>query len=316
MRGPAWALAVLLQVAGCGDEPEPASSPSSSDLGGDVVARVGGASIGAATVRRIAEAQAVTLEVARERAVHDALFAEEASARGLDAASLEATVLARLLAEALRGDVAGPITDEELERVTARHWLDLRRPEGYRVVHAVVLGRHGDRRALDDAEARRASELGAAIRAAVGAAADRARAEPPAPDGDAAVAAFRELVQGIDAGGLEVKVEALDPFAADGRVLHPRGGTLVPEFVDVVSALRERGAVAGPFRTPFGVHVAMLLERTPPHEVPADERRALLADEVLDDRIRARRDALLEAESRRVELAPNAAALLDLVRVQ
>jgi parvulin-like peptidyl-prolyl isomerase len=169
----------------------------------------------------------------------------------------------------------------------------------------------------DEAELARATEVARAIRGAVAAAASAARGdEAPASGDDPAAVAFRRAAGEVDARGFEVRIERLDPVAADGRVLRPGGGSLVREFADVASSLRERGDVAGPFRTPFGVHVAMLLERTPPHEVSADERRALLADEILDDRIRARRDALLASAGGRVELAPNAAALLDLVRVQ
>lgn len=278
------------------------------------MARVGGETISPETVRRIAAAQRVSLEEARARAVRDALFAEEARARGVEEDRLEATFLARALLDDLRRETAGPIRDDELERTTERHFPDLRRPEGVRTIHALVRPTGLRKEATEDQRAR-ADAVAAALRDAVAGASELAREQPRA-DEDPAVAEFQRLVRTVPAGDLEVKVETLPPITRDGRVLQRRGGSFVAEYAAAVWPLRGRGDLTVPFRSPFGTHVAMVLERTPAREVPADERRRLLADEILDDRIRARRLAILEGGASRVELPPNAPALLDLVHVQ
>lgn len=306
---------IVVSGAACGEASQRSAPPSSVDLEGEAVARVGAESIAGTTIRRIAAAQAVPLEEARRRAIRDALFAEEARARGVDARALEANVLARSLFDDLRREAAGPVTDDELEEVTRRHWRELRRPEGVRVVHALVhRPRGGPPRPPTEADLAVMREVAGDVHAAVSPAADAARRGGDGHHG--AITSFRQLASGVDPRGFELTVEALDPFTAEGALMGASGGSLVPEFVEATWPLREPGAITAPFATSFGVHVAMVLERTPPREVPIEERRALVAPEVLDDRIRRRRADLLEPARLSVELAPNAAALLDLVAVR
>lgn len=308
---------VLAAIVGAGCEAPPAApgAPSSADLEGEVVAQVGSQSVTAATVRRVASAQGITPEEARRRAIRDALFAEEARGRGADVRGLEASVLARSLFDVLRRESAGPVTDDELEAVTRRHWLQLRRPEGVRVVHALVhRPRTGPSRPPTEEEMSAMREVARALRAAVEPASAPARRGPEARE--EAVTSFRALAAAVDRREFEVTVESLDPFTSEGKLMGRSGGALVPEFVEATWPLRDAGALTEPFASSFGVHVAMLLERVPPHEVPAEQRRAFVADEVLDDRIRLRRREVLEPARSTVELAPNAGALLDLVAVR
>jgi hypothetical protein len=318
MRAGRAALPCSLALAlACGDASEaPQSPPRTEDLGGDVVARVGSQPVHGATVRRIAEAQGVSLAEARERAVSDALMAEEARARRLDSPTVEAATVARILFDQLRLETAGPVTDAELEQVTERRWVSLRRPAATRVIHAVVLVQHREpaRRVTDD-ERVRADRLAAEVRVAVELAADEARREPRAKS-DPAAQVFEKLASLRAEPPLKIRVETLDPITDDGRFASRRGGSVVPEFTAALAALKERGDLTGPFRTSFGTHVAMMLERLPPLEVPAEERRRLVREEVLDDRIRARRKAMVDGSATEVAIAPNAEALLDLVRVQ
>lgn len=143
-------IALLVGITlGCGAESsQPAPSASSGALPAGVVARAGSAEIHAETVARIVESAEVSPEIARERAISDALFAQEAEQRlprGM-AVTLERAVLGRALLEQLRREAErqGDPTDEEVERATRERWLDLDRPESARVTHAVVLPGNGD----------------------------------------------------------------------------------------------------------------------------------------------------------------------------
>ncbi len=307
--------AACVSIAGllaCSDEAPP-PSPRRIDLGSDVVARVGDVPISILTVQRIAVAQGISLEEARDRALRDAVFAAEAEARGLRDAELAAAVDARVLfAELRREESERPIGDEELQRVVERRWLALRRPAGRRLVHVVVrLPPKSEDETLWDA----AFAVGAEIREAVEGAAIVARAQPFVPGSDEAALEFRDLAKSVDAAGFQTKVEELGDVAADGRVLKEGSGTLDATFMEGVAALRARGELAGPFRTPFGVHVVLQTNSTPAVELTHDELLERAKGEIVDDRLRARSSALLKGRLS-VEVPVNAPALLDLVRVQ
>lgn len=307
--------AVVWLTAGhlaCSEAPPPPAPRV--DLGGDVVARVGGLPITRDTVARIAAAQAVSPEVARDRAITDAVFAAEAKRRGLGDASASASVAARLLfAELRREEEARPLTDEEVEKVVARRWLELRRPASRRLVHAVVLV---PKNSPGESVWHTAEEVATEVREVVDQAASVARSQPFSAADDEALRAFLELAESVDAGGLELKAEDLGPIADDGRVVRPGGGSLVPEFMEGVRGLAARGDLAGPFRTSFGVHVVLQLDAAPAIEPPPEDLPALVRAEVVDERLRARRAQLIEPGRAKVEIPPSGPALLDLVRVQ
>jgi len=294
-----------------------------------VVARVGGQEIGADEVARIVRAQRVDAVRARDMVVRDALLARGAEASGLAESpvarlawrgALARRVLARILADAR----ALPFTDAELRDAAARRWLEVDRPEGFVTVHAVV---RFDARA-DDTLKVRAHALAEAIRSAVVPIADRAGALPkpdgaaasnprtaPRDDPDPLSAAFREAAMAVPTGGLQVQVEPLPAVAADGRLLIAGDGRLDEAFTRAATALPLRGALSPVVDSPFGAHVILLLERTPPVVLEGQARRAKLGDEIVNERARAVEKKLLADLGNRSSVAPDAAALLGLVAV-
>lgn len=291
-RRPGGALVALalLALAACGDTPAPAR------LGGDVVARVGGAiSIPASVVGRTAAESGVSRDEALEQLVADAVGAREALERGVDdrpeVRVRARAALARSFVERMQADsaAAGPPTDAEVATLTEEAWVELDHPELRVAVHAVVLAAAGQ----SSTEARHLADR---ILAAVG----------PATSADE----FLSLADGPKAPGLEVRVEALPAVAADGRM---RGGRLDERFVKALFALRKPGDQSGVTESPFGYHVIRLVERIPAYTMPLAERLPLFTPEVLSRRSKARLDAAL-AEAQRshaVVISPAAQSLLD-----
>lgn len=269
--------------------------PREGALRTGVVARVGEVEILAESVARIAAAQGIGAREARDLAVRDALFASEARAGWFDRGPARVAIrgaLARLalrdiLAEAMR---AGPVTDDELRDATARRWLELDRPPGFRTVHAVV---RLDENA-DGTRRERALAIAEAVLRAVASVVSADPAPPPAGASDPLVESFREAARTVPHEGFELIVEPLPPLAADGRVLEPGGRELDTDYARAASLLVERGEVGPPAVSRFGVHVIMLLERLPASGVPVEERRRLVRDEVVAGRARAVQNRLLE----------------------
>jgi peptidyl-prolyl cis-trans isomerase C len=191
------------------------------------------------------------------------------------------SALARLALETLKKEAAeADTTDEEIATATARHFVEFDRPEAFRVVHAVVRVADG----ADAAAKTRAKTV--ASRLAEHLAKARVEAE------------FRTLAESFqDRDGFELVVDAQKPVAADGRVVdveHPTSGeTYVLPFARAAARLGQPGQKSGVVSTEYGFHVMMLLERTPPHAVPLDERRRLLRDEIVTDRARRSKKELL-----------------------
>lgn len=316
------ALAVCLALASCEAPAPPAPAPvtTAGPLASAEVARVGAVSIGADQVARIAAAQRVAPAEARDLAVRDALFASEARARGLDASSEVDQQARALLARVLIQDVMtaaeekGAVTDEELDLVTARRWVELDRPDAARTVHAVAMLKEG---ATADARAK-AAALAEAIRKAIGPAVEVAQRTEPQKDAkgpeDEAIAAFRKAASDVPKGEIEVRVEPLSPVVEDGRTL--AGETFDKGFARAALALARRGDVSPVFETPFGFHVALLLERIPGQSIPREERRRLVRDEVVTIRAHHARESLLAALRPTVSVSKSTDALLALVPVE
>mgnify|MGYP003595402883 CR=1 FL=1 len=264
----ATALLLVSACAACGSTPAPAT------LGGDVVARVGGAiSIPASVVQRTAAESHVSRDEALEQLVADAVGAREALEKGVDdrpeVRVRARAALARSFVERVQADsaAAGPPTAAEIATLTEEVWVELDHPELRVAVHAVVLTAEGQA----SAEARRLADR---ILAAVG----------PAKSADE----FLSLADGPKAPGLEVRVEVLPAVAADGRM---RGGRLDERFVKALFTLGKAGDQSGVTESAFGYHVIRLVERIPAYTMPLAERVPLFTPEVLSRRSKARGSA-------------------------
>lgn len=274
-------LVALLAAIGCSSAPTSIPNATSSELGDGIAARVGPLDVPVALVASIASAQHLSLADAREAATHDALFALHARARGLDETLDARAAIRGRLARARLAAIASearqsPPTDTEVDEGTVAHFLDLDRPEGFRVVHAVAMFPKG---------------ADAAVKQRVRGVAERvARVVAGAPDADA----FRTRAEAVEHEGIELRVESLEPVAADGRVLVPGGGAYELPFARAAARLSSVGELSPVVETSFGQHVLMLLERTPPRHVPLEERRRLLADEIVTVRERRAAKALLD----------------------
>lgn len=281
-----WGAALLLAACGRGQEKPPDESRTA--LGPGEVARVGGLSITADVVGKIAAAQRISPAEARSRAIFDALMAAGAVQRGLDRDPFVIAERRGVLADALLMRVKQeasrePSTPEEIERVTATHWLDLDRPEARRVVHAVAVASESD------AEARKkAQEVAQRIAAAV--------------KGIEGANDFLEAARKVDAAGLELRAEPLAPVTQDGRVAdlvnRPEPGQPPTRydmaFVNAVWRLQKPGEQLGPLPTPFGWHVMMLIEVQPARVVPEAERTRMLRDEIVAGRAKEKFDKLVQ----------------------
>jgi peptidyl-prolyl cis-trans isomerase C len=296
-----------------------------------VVARVGGQPITADDVARIAGAQQIDPARARAIAVHDTLLARGAEARGLAASAdarlaREGDLARRLLRHVLAEARTVALTEPEIQEASRRRWLEIDRPEGFRTVHAVVRLAASD----DEGKKVRARVLAEAIHAAVLSVAERAPSLPlpeggPLPaariaaqsDPDPLSRAFRLAAQAAPVPeGLQVVVEPLPAVSAEGRLLTLGDESrLDPAYARAASALPARGALSPVVESSFGLHVILLLERTPALVLQGEARAARLRDDIVNERARAAEKRILAGQQARRSVEPDAAALLDLVRV-
>jgi hypothetical protein len=313
-RGVLAALLLFASAASCARERKNEALPPPPDLAakGRVIGTVGGTPILAETVVGIARARHVSIAEARDLAVRDALFANEAIARRLDVGAqrdLDAA-LARALAAGFADEARakGPITAEEVDKETVNHFYDVARPESWLTIHAVVLlGKD----ASDD-DVKRAKKVADAIHAAVAGIAAGGHGTHAPPTSDALAGDFANAAAAVDKDGFDVHIEPLPPIAADGGSVEPtQRQPFDKDFVKVATALGERGDLSDVVRTQFGWHVILLLDRIPARELSFDERKALFDEYIIDARARTASNALLERL--RAGNAPDLARNLDAV---
>ncbi len=273
-------------MAGCSATESSPVIARASSLPDGIVATAGAFEIAADTIAKAAARAEISPRLALEREITDALFANAALREHLDESpQIQAAIRARLARAALlqvHGEAQqAESSDAEIASATARHFVELDRPQAFRVVHALV--KLPDK--ADAATTARARALAERLAEQVAPAKDeqdfRARAEALA-----------------DRGDLELVVETLQPVAADGRIVdieHPSAEprTYVTPFARAASRLDEPGQKSGIVLTEFGFHLLMLLERTPPKTVPLDERKQLLRDEIVTERARRLKAELL-----------------------
>jgi hypothetical protein len=280
-------LGAFIPLVACG---EPLSGVGAEEglLGADEAARVRGDFIFVQTVREVAEAQGLSLSVARDRLIADALFAaaSEDAAGGTERLRRARRVAAsRAMLQHLQDQVrAGdPPAAAELARAASAEWWLFDRPEMRRAVHAVV-------RIRDPADDEGALGVAEAIYESV-----RDARTPTA---------FAERARAVSRDGLEVRIEELAPCTADGRVADPErppapgspGQKYAEEFAEALFLIDEPFVAAPPFRSSFGLHVAMVTERIPERRLNVPEVRQQLEQRIETERIRRALAELLEAQ--------------------
>jgi hypothetical protein len=250
-----------------------------------VAAVVGDERVATATVARIAQAAAISLQEARRRAIDDALYASFVRADPESRARVnvaERGALAREVLEGLRdrAHALGPPTDDEVSALTAERWPELDRPASVRTTHAIVLVR----KPSEDAPAH---ALAAALATAL--AATHGTDE------------FLERARAFPHSGLEIRAERLPPVTTDGRLWdpdeaspQPLDGSLDADFTRAANTLGAPGDQSGVVKSAFGYHVIRLEQRYPELRIPFERRRELLADEIYMRRAKRELDALSE----------------------
>jgi len=303
-RGLVAALFALAGVGACSTGPPPAASDA--HLGGSVVAKVGDEEIQSETVLRIAKAQGVAPRVALDRAIFDALVAQESRARRRELTGFEsAGVLVQRLTTELRREAAaeGAPTSDELQPFIVRDWYDVARPRSARTVHVVVRIPDG----ADESRWEKATELATKLREAVLPAAELARSRPgpelvfrsngDLEDDDPASALFVKDASAVPDQGFNVVVQPVPLVGEDGAAVFPRiepsaRGTFDPAYTKAVLELHERGDLSPPVRSSFGVHVILLLAWQPARHLDSAELHARYDANIIDSRARVLATAL------------------------
>jgi hypothetical protein len=288
MRSP-WLLPLL--VTACNVSPP--APPLLTAVPPGAVAVCAGRAISPVQVTAVASARAQTPRQALEALASDARAATEAERQGVGDEPLVRqridAALSRALLERLRAESTGPTTAAELDNLRRERWLLFDRPAGARVIHAVV-------RKPDSPDARRIAE---AIAAAV--------------QGSPDAAAFEQRALAVPHADIEVKVETLSPVSADGRTLDESGNHFDATFAAAACALTTPLSLSPVIATPFGYHVMLLLERTPPLHVDDATMALQVRDEVVARRGHESLTRLLTTIRTREEvlLSRNAAEVLQ-----
>lgn len=279
-------LASLLTACSTPTAPTPSSGVASSALPAGIVATVGSLVVPVEAIVSVARTQQIPPGRAADGEVRDALFAAAALQRGYeDDPDIRAALrgrLARARLEMLQQQAAAaPVTDAEVEEATARHFVELDRPEAFRVIHAVIMVREK----ADPAERAKARALAERVAERVASASDADEFKARAESTD-------------DRADFELRVESLQPVAADGRIVdvdHPSSeGRYSPAFARAAARLTHPGQKSGVVATEFGYHVMMLLERVAPLVVAIEERRRILHEEIITGRAKQTKKELLD----------------------
>lgn len=277
----------ILLGCGCSSRPPPSAA---DPLPPQVVARAGTEEIQTQTVIQIAGANGIAIARALERAVSDALFAEEARTALSPSmhSSLTRAALGRSLLESLQREArnGGAATDSEIDQITQERWVELDRPASARVTHAVVLLSRG-------------KELSAR-----GVAEDLAEAVRGITDPKA----FIRAAEDVPTGGLELRAESLPWMTRDGRAFSLEGPLRGPQqfdraFAEASVAIATPGTQSEIVQTDFGFHVILLEAKAPALRVPLEDRRRILAEEVWARRAAALKRQVVESKSRGLEIA-------------
>jgi peptidyl-prolyl cis-trans isomerase C len=274
-----WALVLL---AACAQRTEQRAAVETAALGGDVAARVGTAAIPLSVVVGVASAQNVGVKEALRRVIDDEIAASAARARALETTQPAAWRLraarARFVTERLReqAQARGQPTDDEVKRLSERHWQEVDRPPAVRVIHAIVL------RPKD----------AALFRGAVHAAEEMKRALAPAESEADFESRAKSVPAAPERSSVEIRVERLPPFTEDGRIIDGRG-QMDATFAKAAHALRAPGDTTGIVETPFGWHVIRLLEQIPEKRMPIETRRLAFTAEANAMRATEALDAIL-----------------------
>jgi len=294
-------------LIGCARTADEAPTSRHARLPQGVVARVASEEVSLETVQRVARAQGVTPEIARDRAVSDARSAAQAREifRGREVLPvLERAAASRALLEDLKQEALakGPATDAEVAEQTALRWREFDRPEAARTTHAVALLDKNN----DEAKARAvAQDIYDAVRGAKN-----------SED-------FLRLAQAVPHDGVEVRAERLPAVTADGRVYDPdkpsatSEQTLDLDFARAAIAL-SAGQISAPTKSRFGYHVIFCEARLPELRVPLEERRRLMHDEVIKARAERAKQELLARLSATAPIPISRAVddLTSLIRIE
>lgn len=299
------ALAILGLVGACDNGPESQARPIV--LGPATIVQVGSHPIDEQQVAAVASARGLSPQAAVEALTRDALFAEAFRMDHSERAQfLTRTALARQQMEAFLAEAiaAGPPSEEELQEHTARNWWHMDRPAMTRVTHAIVLS---SLEKASDAERARAERVSQRLAGVIKEAKN--------------LDDFRRLAEAFPAAGFEIKVEDLDPVAADGRVVNPkappppgmRPQTYAPAFAEAASKLSTVGEHSPVVATEFGYHILRCTELLPALRVPENERRKLLREEIIDQRAAKLQDEVLATvrKSTTIEVELSAASVTE-----
>ena len=259
-------LAALVAPSACGSRSLDAT-PAHAKLGGEIVARVGDVDLPATEVASVARARRVTPRAALALLVEDAVAAKAALTHGVDRTpEVQYAILstkARATLDRVHDEAyATPPTDDEVKELSALDWQEVDVPEAMVAVHAVVMRP----KAADTHVVAAAKAVAAAIVTAVAGATD-------ADD-------FQAKASAVAHPDLEVVVQPLAPFAADGRVVEAGNSARYDmQFVAGAAGLAD-GATSGVVESAFGWHVIRMIEHRPRRVVPFDARRAMFAEHV------------------------------------